>query len=359
MRLPLISLVLVAVGSAACASSSGTDPLAGRQNTSPPNPQDNAPPGPNDTNPPSTPPGTTPPPPGMMEPPGTWADGHTVTGNITIPAGTTVTIAAGAKVTVADSASITVAGTLKGTAGTTHADITSATTWGGIVVASGGTLQLDSVDIGNAKMALWTESGNTAATYANGTITGGQPFNMAPGSKLSLSHATVTGATAASALAGTFDASYLTYDKGTSEGLYTTDAAATVHFADSILKGNGGGDYIVVTAAQSLHVEYTTITGSHCPFHFGTGPTTYTIDHVSDDTNGYGWMLYGSGTGPNTISNSNFTDSYINIEMTGTNGKVTLTNNFFINGSAGANKLQSAATVASTATARIANAKPR
>ena len=362
MRLPLISLVLVALGAVACGSSDSTDPLAGRKTTGgePPSPQDTAPPGPNDTNPPAQP--TTPPPPGMMVMGGTWTDGQTISGNITIPAGQTVTIAAGASITIAADASITVAGVLKGTTSTTHAKLAAAAAtspWGGIVVASGGSLALDSVDLTSTKIALWTQKGNTDATYANGTITSAQPFNMEAGSKLSISKSNVT-ATAASALAGAFDASYLTYDKGTAEGLYSSDAAATIHFADSVLKGNGGGDYIVVNSAQSLKVEYSTITGSHCPFHFNSpGPAVYTVDHVSDDTNGYGWMLYGSGAGPHTISNSNFTDTTINIEMTGTNGKVTLTNNFFINGTSGANKLESVATVASTAPARIATAKPR
>jgi hypothetical protein len=357
MRLSLISVVLVAVGAVAC----GSDPAPVQRhgsNTPPADDQDNAPPGPNDTKPPADP--GTPPPVGTPEPPGTWADGHVVSGNINIPAGTTVTIAAGAQIKIAPDAAITVAGELIGTAGATHAKLAPTSgTWSGLVVAQGGKLTLDSVDIAAAKIGIWTQKSNVDATYANGTMDANQPFQMEAGSKLSVSKSTVKAA-AASALAGTFNASYMTYDKGTSEGLYMNDAAGSMTFSDSTLKGAGGGDYIVSSAATLIKVEYTTITGSHCPFHFSApGPAKYEVDHISDDTNGYGWMLYGSGAGPHTISNSNFTDSYVNIEMTGTNGKVTLTNNFFINGSAGANKLQTAATVASTANARIANAKPR
>src|SRR5262249_4576782 len=151
-----------------------------------------------------------------------------------------------------------------------------------------------------------------------------QPFQMEAGSKLSVSKSSAT-AGAASSLAGTFTASYLTYDKGTNEGVYMNDAAGSMTLSDCTLKGAGGGDYIVVSgAAQYVKVEYSTITGSHCPFHFSApGPAKYDIDHVSDDINDYGWMLYGSGAGPSTISNSNFTDKTINIEMTGTNGAVT------------------------------------
>lgn len=358
MRLSLISLALVAVGAVACGSSDPAPVQRHGSNTPPSNDQDNAPPGVNDTKPPGDP--GTPPPGGTPEPAGTWADGHVVSGNITIPAGTTVTIAAGAQVKIAADAAITVAGTLKGTAGTTHAALSPQSgTWAGIVVASGGSIALDSVDINAAKIAVWTQKGNTDATFANGAIDANQPFQMEAGSKLSISKSTVKAA-AASALAGTFNASYMTYDKGTSEGMYMSDAAGSMTFSDCTLKGNGGGDYIVSSAAQYIKVEYTTITGSHCPFHFSSpGPAKYDVDHVSDDTNGYGWMLYGSGAGPSTISNSNFTDSQINIEMTGTNGKVTLTNNFFINGAVGANKLQSSATTVSTANARIATAKPR
>src|SRR6185369_10548879 len=114
----------------------------------------------------------------------------------------------------------------------------------GIVVASGGKIALDSVDLTGAKIALWTQKGNTDATYLNGAIDANQPFQMEAGSKLSITKSSAK-AGAASALAGTFTASYLTYDKGTSEGLYMNDAAGTMTFSDSTLKGNGGGDYIV------------------------------------------------------------------------------------------------------------------
>src|SRR5205814_190707 len=145
-----------------------------------------------------------------------------------------------------------------GTAGATHAKLAPTSgTWSGIVVASGGSLTLDSVDISASKIAVWTQKGNTAASFANGNIDANQPFQMEAGSKLSISKSSVKAA-AASALAGAFTASYMTYDKGTAEGLYMNDAAGSMTFSDCTLKGNGGGDYLVTSAATLVKVEYST-----------------------------------------------------------------------------------------------------
>jgi hypothetical protein len=361
-RLPLVSLVAVAaVVSFGCSSEpTGTvqhGPGPGGTN----NPPGNTNPPINDTTPPTTPP-TNPPPGTVISGDVTWADGETLAGDTTIAAGTTVTIAPGAKVTIAKGASITVLGTLKSATNATHGSITTATPtdgWGGLVIGSGGTLNLDSIDLVAPAVALSTKAGNTAAAYLNGVISAGaatQPFQMEAGSTLSITKSKATAA-AQSALAGTFTASYLNYDKGSNEGLNINDANAVITITDSTLGGSGGGDYVVVTVAKTLSVSYTTIAGSHCPFHFSTGPSTYTVDHVSDNTNAYGWMLYGSGTGPNTISNSNFRDMTQNIEMTGTNGKVTLTNNYF--GASPSTLTQGVATTVSTSKTAIANAQPR
>jgi hypothetical protein len=351
------SLALVAVFAALGCSSGDTKPIQ-RHNTGPGDTTGtgDTTPGKDDTQ--AAPDPGTPPDPGQTVGTETWNDGKQITGNITIAAGEKVTIAAGATVTVSAGVAITVAGTLEAAAGATHAKLTG-TGWAGIVVASGGTLTADSLDVTGAKKAIWTMAGNAGATYANGTINADQPFYMEAGSTLSITKSEVTAVSAESGLAGTFTASYMTYDKGTNEGFAFEDAAGTLNIVDSTLKGNGGGDYVVVHAAKSVGVSYTTISGSHCPFHFqGAGPGSYTIDHVSDDSNGYGWMQYGSGAGPNTISNSNFRDNTYNIEMTGTNGPVTLKNNFF--GGTGKLQLQAAATRdGEDAKAAIPDAKPR
>ena len=86
-------------------------------------------------------------------------------------------------------------------------------------------------------------------------------------------------------------------------------------------KGSGGGDYVVSQQGKLVHVEYTTIAGAHCGFHFDS-VDKFEIDHVTDDTNSYGTMLYGSGAGPNTISYSNFTNGTKDLDAQGTNGPI-------------------------------------
>ncbi len=193
-----------------------------------------------DTTPPENP-GTTPAP-GTSVGTETWADGKQISANVTISEGATVTIAPGAKITVASGVSITVVGTLKATTNATHASLSapSGATWGGLVIAKNGTLAADSLDLIGAGKAIWTQPGGTA-TFDNGIINATQPFNMEAGSTLSTTKSTVT-AKSESALAGTFTASHLTYDKGSAEGLYINDAAAKVTITDSMLKGLAGGD---------------------------------------------------------------------------------------------------------------------
>lgn len=250
----------------------------------------------------------------------TWADGKQLTKSVEITSGSTVEIAPGAKITCAAGVTITVKGTLSVKPGAAHAKITCAS-WNGIVVASGGTLDADGLDLENAGTAITTQTGNLAAKLTNGVITNpnGIPFAMQPGSKLAITKSTAIGGQ--SAIAGTFTASYLTYDKGTNEGLVLSDPAGTMTIADSTLKGSGGGDYVVSSQGKLVHVEYTTIAGSHCGFHFDS-VDKFEIDHVTDDTNSYGTMLYGSGAGPNTISYSNFTNGTKDLDAQGTNGPI-------------------------------------
>jgi hypothetical protein len=290
----------------------------------------------------------------------TWADGKQITEDTAVAAGKTVVIAPGATITVAAGKTITIQGTLKADANAAHAKITgSGGSWGGLVVASGGTLSADSLDLSGASKALWTQKGNADATFANGTITADTPFTMEAGSKLTLTKVSAT-ATAASALAGTFTASYLTYDKGTAEGLYVNDAQASVTITDSTLKGSGGGDYVVSSGAHLVKLSYTTISGSHCPQHF-TAVDQFVIDHVSNNANNYGPMLYGSGAGPNTITASNLQDLTYDYDVQNTNGKITITGSYApgsVNIST-ANQTAKTVTVTSPSGAAIADAKPR
>jgi hypothetical protein len=279
----------------------------------------------------------------------TWATGKKIDANVNIPAGETIEIAPGAVVTVATGVAITVKGTLKIASTGAHAKLTG-TNWTGIVVAAGGTLDANGLDLENAASALWTQEGNTSAKVTNGVIKAATPFKMEKGSKLAITKTKVT-ATQGSAIAGSFTASFMEYDKGTAAGLTLNDPAGSMSFSDSILKGAGGGDYVISTAGKLVKVEYTTISGSHCALHF-TGVDQYVVDHVSLDLNPYGAMFYGSGAGPNSVTASNLDGIY---DMNGTNGPLTIDNSFLTPGATtpGLPEPQN------TAAARLANAQPR
>lgn len=304
----------------------------------------------------------------------TWADGKQLSGPVEIASGVTVTIAPGAKITAATSATITIKGTLQAaSAAGAHAKIAAATatgTWGGLVVASSGTLALDGVDLDNAASAIHVQAGNADAKYDRGTITAAQtPFEIDAGGKLATTRAAVLGAKGASSINGDFTTSYLDYQKvASAEGLIAGDPGATMFLADSIFRAtaSGGGDYIVSNAAKLIHVEYSTITGSHCGFHFNA-VAKFEIDHVTDgadaptgkvNLNSWGAMLYGSGAGPHTISNSNFMNSGANLDLAGKNGRLTITNTYTTgkNTASGAGWIWIATDVAKTP---ILDAKPR
>ena len=202
------------------------------------------------------------------------------------------------------------------------------TTWQGLIVGPGGTLDVDGIEISGAAAAIWTQKANIGATIKDGIISAATPFKMEPGSALTVDHSTVT-ATSGSAIAGTFVATYVTYDKTTGPGLTLADAAGTMSITDSTLKGAGGGDYVIANQGTAVNVSYTTITGSHCGFHFQP-VAKFTIDHVSVTGNSYGAMLYGSTTG-GAITSSNFRDnSTVDIDYTAgaVNGPVTIDSSF-------------------------------
>ena len=236
----------------------------------------------------------------------TWQTGKTLTTSITIAAGVTVTIAPGAVVTASSGVSITVLGTLKASSQTTHAKITG-TTWNGITVGAGGTLSLVGVDLENAMTALATTGANMDATYDYGTILAASaPFSVGAGGKLSTAHSHVAGTKGMSNVAGSFTASFLSYDSGGNEGISLSDPAATLTIDDSKFFGTGvnSGDMINGSGAK-IHFAYSEITAVHCAFHFNN-VTQFDIDHANIHGNSYGFMLYGSGsTGTRTVGFSN------------------------------------------------------
>jgi len=274
------------------------------------------------------------------------SDGAQVTASLEIPAGSTVTIPAGANIIAAPGVIITVRGVLSIASPDLHARIATATpnpdqahSWGGIVVESGGRLDADGLDLAGAATALTVNAGSLGARYDDGTITGAQvPFQIAVGARLDTTHATVVSAGDASSIAGEFHASYLDYDTSASVlgGLITKDPTAIFDATDSTFHGsaNAGNDYIVSYASSLVHVAYSTITDAHCAFHFNA-VTRFEIDHVTAGASSpagpgviYGAMLYGSGAGPNVISNSNFIGAEVALDQQSTNGPLTISNTF-------------------------------
>jgi hypothetical protein len=260
----------------------------------------------------------------------TWKDGTKLSASVTIEAGVTVTIDPGAKITCPSGGAITVFGTLKHAANSTHASF-SCDKWTGIVVGQGATLDLDSVDIANASNGLEIQGGNAAATWDNGVMSGCEtPFLMGVGSTLTTTHSKITSVTGYSQIKGALTASYLEYDAGTNEGIVLGDPSASLDVTDSTFTGALGGgtdsDFVVSEQGKSIKVAYTKITGAHCGFHIDS-VAQFTIDHVTSD-NVYGAMLYGSGSGPNTISYSNFTGKADALDVQGTNGEIDISNSY-------------------------------
>jgi hypothetical protein len=239
----------------------------------------------------------------------TWDDGKAITANVDIVAGATVTIAPGAKIMVAADVTITVHGTLNAAAKANHAKLTNATSWGGIVVASGGTMNLVGVDLENATSGIHVFANDVAAEYDYGVLTGGM-FTVDANGTFKTDHVTVAKG-GASTVNGTFTGTYLDWS---ATSLSMGDAGASVFVGDTKITGVGG-DFFTPSAGKLLHIEYSTIDSTHCPVHFD-GITTFELDHVttggtgSTSNSGWGLMLYMAEPGPHSIKNSNFNDPY-------------------------------------------------
>lgn len=265
----------------------------------------------------------------------TWDTGKAITSNKTIGAGVTVTVAPGAAVSMGDGVAITVKGTLKVAAADNHAKLSGAS-WQGLVIAEDGKLDADGLEITGAKSGIWTQPGNAPTTFKNGVLEAATPFKMESGSNLTVDHVKVK-AGGGSAIAGTFVANYMDYDKGTGGGITQNDPAGTMTINNSNLHGGGGGDYVISNAGKKVTVTRTSISGSHCAFHFsgsgeGAGTESFLIDGVDVKLNGVGGMLYNSGAGPNEVKNSNFSDNNeYDISFGGNaNGTITFTNTYVV-----------------------------
>ncbi|HTQ45977.1 MAG TPA: hypothetical protein VMI75_24645 [Polyangiaceae bacterium] len=261
----------------------------------------------------------------------TWNDGQMLAESVTIGSGVTVTIAPGATITVASGVAITVDGTLTASSTTKAASLTG-TGWTGIVVASGGTLNLTGVDISGASTPLDVQKGATSAEYDSGTINGATtPFKVEVGGALGSKSATVTGTLGSASIGGSFTASKLNYNSNGNEGIITTDPTAQLSIEDSTLQGTGPtGDMLISQGgAAKFHIAYTTISNVHCGFHFDA-IGEFDISYINDESNAFGFMLYGSsGAGPFTVSYSNIVqNSAYAYDAQGTNAPITFSNDY-------------------------------
>ena len=225
----LAALLVVFV--AGCAADT-TPPVAGKKTTKPPTTTPDPVMNPNDDLKPAQPKDPAPTPSANEVGTETWATGKAIpAAGVTIKAGATVTIDSGAAVTVGAGGAITIKGSLVVKTGATHASI-SGMNWKGIVVASGGTLNVDGLDIKDAEIAVFTQKGNLDATLLNSSVlNAGNPFTMEAGSKLTVTKSKVVG-TKQSNIAGTFVASRMDYDKTSAEGLELNDAAGSMTISD-------------------------------------------------------------------------------------------------------------------------------
>jgi hypothetical protein len=300
----------------------------------------------------------------------TWNDGMSISGPVMIAAGATITIAPGATITIAAGATITVAGTLTASAQSTHATLTGAG-WGGISVASGGTLSLTGVDLATPTTGIAVAAGATSAEYDYGTITSAlTPFNIAKGGAFKTDHAATAKSTGASSVAGSFTATFLSYDSGGSEGIVMSDPTAVFSAEDSKFFGTGNesGDMISVSNASSVHLAYFEITAVHCTFHFDAVDS---IDVSYGNLHGasYGFMLYGSSSvGTRDIG---FTTMDMNAawgadegSTSTANGPITIHDGYWAmngaNGTSNVNRTTTAITVANMSTTTpVAGVGPR
>jgi hypothetical protein len=291
----------------------------------------------------------------------------TIGSSMTIPAGETVTIDPGATITMGSGVTVTVDGTLTASSATTHAKLANASgsTWVGLVV--NGTLSLDGVDISGASAPLDIKGGGKGE-YDDGTISAGTaPFTVEASGSLGMKHSTLSQAAGTCNVAGSFTASYLTYTGGGSgffDGIVTS-GSAQLSVEDSTFTGPGPNgplhDMLVSgSGAAKFHVAYTTISSMHCGFHFGA-MSEFDISYVNDDSNAYGFMLYGSsGAGPFTVSYSNIDDNGPNgvwaYDAEGTNGPITFDHDYLNGMNADPSK---AVTVTNASSSKVSGTGPR
>jgi parallel beta-helix repeat protein len=233
--------------------------------------------------------------------------------NKIIPAGKITAVCPGAMISASMGVNITVQGTLRvdGTAampaifqGAAH----GSQGWAGIVIASGGVLQMSYGEIHDALL----------------------PIDAQAKSDFQVDHVVIDNSRSMAHLA-----SNGTINHGVMHGLATAQTldpitvdSASPHILNTSIDRGGGKDYITVNGATSAAVfDHLDLTGAHCAFHFNGG-NGITISNSNIHTNLYGLMVEGSTN--NKITHNNFSGNTPAIGDCGNGGSATVTDNFFM-----------------------------
>ncbi|AKV01927.1 hypothetical protein AKJ09_08590 [Labilithrix luteola] len=257
-----------------------------------------------------------------------WKDGLQLTGIVTIAEGAVVDIEPGAKITCAEGAALYVSGTLRAKAAANHARISCAE-WMGVVVNPKGALDLEGLELENGSAGLTLLEQSAPSRFAEGAILNAlHPIQTAKGTKLDVANIKITTPkkvpdrqVSISEIYGTMTATRVDYDAASNEGISVKETG-DLTISDSTLHGTNAFDLISAYKAAHLKVSYTMLTGAHCGLHIEPAES-FEIDHVTSDANIFGITIYGSGNGPNTVTDSNFTGTSAWLDFQGDNGPVT------------------------------------
>jgi hypothetical protein len=258
----------------------------------------------------------------------TWGDGIKLTGIVTIAAGATVDLAPGATIACTEGARIFVSGTLRAKAAAKHAKITCPK-WAGILVSAGGRVDLEGVDLENARVAVGLDAQAAESRFVDGSLLGSfSPIVVSPGTKLTVERVKASAPeklaeteVSISEIHGTLIAKRLEYDARANEGISVKKGGELV-LEDSVVKGTGGLDMVSVYGGKSLKIAYSSFNGAHCGIHI-EGVDAFDIDHVTSESNIFGITIYGSGAGPNSVKASNISGTTAWIDFQGDNGPIT------------------------------------
>jgi hypothetical protein len=291
-----------------------------------------------------------------------WKDGLLLTGTVTIAPGADVEIAPGATITCAEGAQILVGGTLRAKAKDAHAKITCET-WLGILVAQGGVLDLEGVELENAVVGITATEGAGRASFADGMVTDSlRPFVVAQRAELEVARTKVTtpelvgeGQYSLSEIWGKLTASRLDYNARNHEGLMVR-TGGELYLEDSRIHGKNGQDMVSSYEGKHVSIAYSELSGAHCGLHI-EGVESFSVDHVTSENNTYGVTIYGSGEGPNEIKSSNISGVAAWLDLQGQNGPITIENVYASGGKEVV--IGAPPTITNPAEAPIAGARPR